>query len=287
MSSRASGNGEDNVRSIGEVGEQLRRCTVEISARGSRGSGSGVIWPGTPAMVVTNAHVAGGESAMVRFWDGSESRAEPHRLDARPDLAALTLAIRPRETARIREAEDVRRGELVVAVGNPLGFSGALSTGVVHGFGPVAGLGRRAYIQAQVRLAPGNSGGPLADAQGRVIGINSMVVSGGLGLAIPASAVIAFLTRTGAPIRLGVTLRPIRTGLLVLEVEAGSRAETASLLPGDTLVAANGINLTTTADLGDLLDGGPSMLRLEFLRGGSGVVRRVAVPLEQMRSKAA
>lgn len=276
------------MRSIGEVGEQLRRLTVEVAAQSGRGSGSGVIWPGSPALIVTNAHVSGGGAAMVRFWDGSESRAEPLRVDSRSDLAALRLVTaRPRDTALVRDTGDVRRGELVVAVGNPLGFTGALSTGVVHAVGPVAGLGRRAYIQAQVRLAPGNSGGPLADAQGRVVGINSMVVSGGLGLAIPANRVAAFLARSGEPVRLGVTLRPIRNGLLVLEVEAGSRAEGASILPGDILVAGNGASFASSADLGDMLDAEPAALRLEFLRGGGGVVRRVTVPLERARREAA
>jgi len=275
------------MHSIGEVGERLRRQTVEIASERGPGSGSGVLWPGAARLIVTNAHVAGDGPVRVRFWDGAESRAQPVRVDAHADLAVLSVNVIAGQTAAVRLNDGVRRGELVIAVGNPLGFTGALSTGIVHAVGPAPGLGKRSWIQAQVRLAPGNSGGPLADAQGRVIGINSMVVSGGLGLAIPAETVSAFLRRRSNPVRLGVTLRPIRGGLLVLEVESGSRAETASLLPGDILVAANGSAFASTADLGDALDGAEDALHLEFRRGGSPTVRRVVIPLARVRAEAA
>jgi serine protease Do len=267
------------MHGIGEIAERLRRQTVEVISYGGRGCGSGVIWPGSASRIVTNAHVFN-DAGMVRFADGSESPARLTRIDRRRDLAALEVSIATREAARVRDSGQVHRGELVIAIGNPLGFTGALSTGVVHAVGPVAGLGHRAWIQAQVRLAPGNSGGPLADAEGRVIGINSMVVSGGLGLAIPSSAVSVFLARASDPIRLGVTLRPVHRGLMLLEVEKGSLAEGASLLPGDILL------YESADDIGDALDRG-GLLRLEFLRGGSTSVRRVAIPLTPARAVAA
>lgn len=254
---------------IGEIAERLRRQTVEVISWGGRGGGSGVLWP--DGRIITNAHVFR-DAGMVRFADGSESPARLARIDRRRDLAALETTIAVREPARIRDSAAVRRGELVIAIGNPLGFTGALSTGVVHAVGPIAGLGRRSWIQAQVRLAPGNSGGPLADAEGRVIGINSMVVSGGLGLAIPANEVSSFLARAVDPVRLGVTLRPVRSGLMVLDVEKGSLAEAASLLAGDIL------RFDSADEVADALDRG-GLLRLEFLRGGSSAVRRVTIPL--------
>ena len=257
------------MHGIGDIAERLRRQTVEVISFEGRGGGSGVVWPG--GRIITNAHVFR-DAGMVRFADGTESPARLVRIDRRRDLAALEVNIAAPERARVRNSSDVHRGELVIAVGNPLGFTGALSTGVVHAVGPVAGLGRNAWIQAQVRLAPGNSGGPLADSNGRVIGINSMVVSGGLGLAIPSNAVAAFLARASDPVRLGVTLRPVREGLLVLEVEKGSLADGASLLPGDTLC------FESTDEIADVLDRG-GLLRLEFLRGGSRTIRRVAIPL--------
>src|SRR4029077_17750434 len=145
-----------------------------------------------------------------------------------------------------------------IAVGNPLGFLGALSTGVVHASGTVAGMGRRAWIQAAIRLAPGNSGGPLADAEGRVIGINTAVVSGGIALAIPSDVVLNFLQHGARP-ALRTAVRPValdqpaRIGLLVLEVAPQSPAAHASLLIGDLLVAANGNDFQSPDDLSDAL----------------------------------
>ena len=126
-----------------------------------------------------------------------------------------------------------------------MGFVGALATGVIHAVGPLRGLGRQSWVQADVRLAPGNSGGPLANAHGRVIGINTMV-AGGLALAIPSNAVRDFLSAGPANAWLGVTLHPTLVprsagagktfGLVVLEVEPGSPADLASLMPGDILL---------------------------------------------------
>jgi len=93
-------------------------------------------------------------------------------------------------------------------VGNPLGFIGALTTGVVHALGPLRGVGRQAWVQAAVRLAPGNSGGPLANARGQVIGVNTMIAGGGLALAVPSNAVAEFLRRGATRPALGITVRP-------------------------------------------------------------------------------
>ena len=96
--------------------------------------------------------------------------------------------------ATFGDSSALRVGELVMAIGNPMGFIGALTTGVVHALGGLAGFGAQSWVLADVRLAPGNSGGPLADAYGRVIGINTMIVHG-LGAAVPGNAVTAFLRR--------------------------------------------------------------------------------------------
>src|SRR5258708_38875961 len=96
-----------------------------------------------------------------------------------------------------------------MAIGNPLGFVGALTTGVIHAVGPIRGLGSRSWVQADVRLAPGNSGGPLADARGHVIGINTMV-AGRLALAIPSNVVQNFLSAGPSGAWLGVTVHPVK-----------------------------------------------------------------------------
>ena len=129
---------------FGEVAEKLRRSTVQVSsgnqARG--GSGSGIIWD-TNGTVITNAHVAREEQVRVELWDGRSLSAEVAARDAYADLVKLRLRTSGLSAAAWRESSSLRPGELAVAVGNPLGFVGALTTGVVHGAGPVRGLGRR------------------------------------------------------------------------------------------------------------------------------------------------
>ena len=168
-----------------DVLEGLQRATVEILGRnGSRGAG--VVWT-ADGLIVTNAHVVDG-SAVVRLHDGRTLRAELVRRHPRADLAALRIRALGLEWARLRDSQTLRAGEMVIAVGHPLGASGAVSAGIVHT--TPAG----AWIEADIRLAPGNSGGPLADASGRVIGINSMVANG-MGVAISTYGVQQFLRR--------------------------------------------------------------------------------------------
>jgi len=166
------------------------------------------------------------------------------------------------------DSDALRPGELVIAIGSPLGFAGALSTGTVHSVGPIPGMGRARWIGANVRLAPGNSGGPLADAQGRVVGINTAIVNG-LGVAVPANEAAEFLRRGARP-SLGVTLRPEPHGLRILAVDPGGAAAAASLRPGDILVG-------TFDQLTGMLDSGRDTLRLPFFRGDTARLREVYV----------
>jgi serine protease Do len=182
-----------------------------------------------------------------------------------------------------------------LAVGNPLGFVGALSTGIIHAAGPVRGLGMSSWLQADVQLAPGNSGGPLADAQGRVLGINTMV-AGGLALAIPSNDVARFLANGPSHSLLGVEVRPVRImvrdenriGLLVLNVLAGGSASMASLMIGDVLVGVEGVLFRSVNDLEIALQGTDErILNLLFVRGDRRNIRRVAVRLGMARRVAA
>lgn len=258
------------MHGFGEVSERLRRSTVEVTSGGHRGFGSGVIWS-PEGLILTNAHVARHREARVTLWDGRSFPARVAARDTRRDLAALRIDAARLEAALPGDSGAVRPGELVIAVGSPLGFSGALSTGVVHSIGPIPGMGDQRWIRADVRLAPGNSGGPLADASGRVIGINTAVAHG-LGVAAPVNEAVAFLARGPRP-SLGVTLRPVTQGLLILEVEPGGAAENASLRPGDLL-------LISVEALGEALGSGCETLRLRFLRGGVARVRETVVRLE-------
>src|SRR5215471_14039135 len=181
----ANGRGEVNMQAFGEVAERLRRSTVQVlSGEGQRGAGSGVIW-GADGLIITNAHVARSPIAQVQLWDGRQFEARRIAYTSRRDVAALRILVSDLPSAVVGDSNTARPGELVIAVGNPLGFSGALTTGVIHCI-------TKDWLCASVRLAPGNSGGPLANAQGDVIGINTAVVYG-LGMAVPSRDISRFL----------------------------------------------------------------------------------------------
>jgi serine protease Do len=278
------------VTGFGEIAEKLRRSTVLVHA-GGRGSGSGVIWS-SDGSVITNAHVARTRQISLQLWDGREIDATVASRDLRRDLALLRIDASNLPSVLAADSSQVRPGELAIAIGNPLGFIGALTTGVIHAVGPLRGLGSRSWVQADVRLAPGNSGGPLADARGRLIGINTMV-AGTLALAIPSNSVQEFLSAGPLDAWLGVTVHPVKVprsnslagstpsfGLVLLEVEPSSPACSASLLPGDILLGTEGSAFTSVGDLSRALQGsGPRLLRLEFLRGDYSRVRRVTLQL--------
>lgn len=275
------------IPGFGEIAEQLRRSTVLVES-GGHGAGSGILWPGE-GLVVTNAHVIHGSRVKVQLWDGREFEATLRSRDPRRDLAQLHIDAENLPTVAVADSTEVRPGELAIAIGNPLGFVGALATGVVHAVGPIRGLGPQSWVQADVRLAPGNSGGPLANARGHIIGVNTMVARG-LALAIPSNAVRDFLSLGPADSWLGVTVHPAQVprsstggktfGLVVLEVEPGSPAALASLLPGDILLGAEEKAFASIEDLARALQGrNPRVLRFEFLRGDYARIRRVAVQL--------
>lgn len=175
----------------GDVAERLRRSTVSIAVPGMRSSGSGIVLSSL-GLIVTNAHVVKGRHPEVETWDGRRFPGRLVALARRHDLALVKIDTLGLTAAALRDSSTVRTGEVVLAVGNPLGFTGAVSSGVVYGLGPVSGLGGNNWVQADVRLAPGNSGGPLADARGEVIGVNTMV-AGRLALAIPSNVVREFV----------------------------------------------------------------------------------------------
>ena len=279
-------------RDFGEVTERLRRSTVQVHS-GRRGSGSGVLWS-EDGLIVTNAHVARAERARVELWDGREFDVPVATRDTRRDIASLKIDAQGLPAVSAGDSSELRPGQVVLAVGNPLGFVGALTTGVVHALGPLRGIGRQNWVQAAIRLAPGNSGGPLADAQGRVVGLNTMVVAGGLALAVPSNTVAEFLRRGVSTARLGVTVRPVlledrhSLALLVLEVEPRGAAAEASMLIGDLLLGANGRGFESVEDLSDAIEAAAgSTLVLEFRRGDRERKREVTVRLGTRSAEAA
>ena len=284
------------IHGFGEIAEQLRRSTVLVYA-GQRGNGSGVIWS-ADGVIVTNAHVARTSLMRVQLWDGREFDATLLSRDTRRDLAELRINAANLPAALAADSSQVRPGELAIAIGNPLGFVGALTTGVIQAVGPLRAFGSQPWVQADVRLAPGNSGGPLADARGRVIGINTMV-AGRLALAVPSNAVTDFLASGPVDAWLGVIVAPVQVprpgvrgkafGLVLLEVEPSSPAANASLLPGDILLGTDEKSFASLDDLAAALQGsGPRLVRLAFLRGSYERFRRVTVQLgpEKVRRSA-
>lgn len=266
------------------VAERLRRSTVRVRGRGP-GGGSGVIWrPG--GSVITNAHVARGSRATIELSDGRILDAVVTARDPQRDLAALTVEAAGLPAAPVGDSRALRVGQLVLAVGNPLGLIRALTVGIIHAIGPRHAAGSQSWIKADVQLAPGNSGGPLADAWGHVIGINSMI-AGGLALAVPSNAVERFLNGSEERPYIGVTLQAVLAplgdkrvrGLLVLEVASGSPAEKAGLVIGDVLVGAGGQSFNTPRDLASALrNPGPGdVLQVDLTRGGKRMACHVVV----------
>ena len=258
-----------------EVAAKLRDRTVKVKS-GSLGVGSGIIWQ-PDGLIITNAHVATSNRATVELSDGRVFDAVRTQFDPQQDLAALKITATDLTAATIGNSEALRVGELVLAVGNPFADNGAVTTGIIY-------ANNQRAVMADLRLYPGNSGGPLADCLGRVVGINTMIVNG-LAVAVPSSTVERFLQLNSRP-QLGVTLQPVlldrrRLGLLVLSILPGSVAETAGVQIGDVLIGVSGRLFTSMNDLSKYLHDSKGSLPLQLLRGGQQFVIYIAVQSEK------
>jgi S1-C subfamily serine protease len=282
-------------------------ASLRVGRVGRGGAGSAVVI--TPdGFLVTSAHVvAQGGSASASFIDGTEYDVDVVGADPLSDLAVARARGATVEPVRIGNAEHLRVGQLVVAVGNPLGFSGSVTSGVVSGLGrslaTADGNGHRRFIediiQTDAALNPGNSGGALADWQARLIGVNTAVAGMGLGLAVPMNAtteaILSALMRNGRVRRayLGIAggTRPLppafaqrlgrKAGVEVQEVVSGSPAAGAALQSGDVIVSVAGAPVAKAGDLQRLMVEARigSKVALELLRGDKLITLQV-VPIE-------
>jgi serine protease Do len=270
------------------------------------GTGSGVVYA-PDGYILTSAHVvrsAGG--GVAAFSDGAEVPFEVAGCDPLSDLAVLRVDADRLAAAELGDADQLRVGQLVVAVGSPLGFAGSVTTGVVSALGRslVTREGNATrivenVIQTDAALNPGNSGGALADAEGRVVGINTALAGVGLGLAVPVDTatrrIVSALMHDGRVRRayLGIAgaTRPLpprvaralgrSAGVGVQEVVAGSPAEQTGVRSGDLILDVDEVPVADAGDLARLMTderiGRAIVLRI--LRTGE-VIRLWAIPVE-------
>jgi serine protease Do len=275
-------------RAVVRVAERLAPSVANLGVsrrvRGGRvvdGGGSGVVI--TPdGFLLTSAHVVARASGGTRasFADGRSVELELVGSDALSDLAVLRAEASNLPAAELGDAEHLRVGQLVVAIGNPHGFGGTVTAGVVSALG--RSLPTRSesasrivenVIQTDAALNPGNSGGALADGSGRVVGINTAVAGVGLGLAVPINAttrrIVGALMKEGrfrrAYIGIAGGSRPLPprvskqlgrdAGVEVLEIVPASPADRAGLRPEDLIVEVDGLAVADATDLQRLMAG--------------------------------
>ncbi len=295
------------------VAEQLtpRVAALQVTRRlrdGSvaAGAGSGVVFT-NDGFLLTNAHVVGkAEAGQAAFSDGTTVPFRVVGSDPLSDLAVVRADGVTPAPARLGEASHLRVGQLVVAVGNPLGLAGTVTAGVVSALGrsmPTrAGENTRIVddvIQTDAALNPGNSGGALVVASGEVVGINTAVAGVGVGLAIPINGITrqivatlmaegrvrrAYLGLAGTPVPLSPALasrRGQKTGMRIEQVVSDGPAAKAGLRPGDLLVSANGEAVTSAQSLQRLMLGDAigQPLALTVLRS-EALVDVIATPEE-------
>jgi S1-C subfamily serine protease len=238
-------------------------AALEVAGPGGRGGGSAVVFTGD-GLLLTNAHVvAGATRGRAVFSDGSDTDIDVVGADPLSDLAVVRARTTTPPPAVLGDASSLRVGQLVVAVGNPLGLAGSVTAGVVSGLGRSLPTrdGRTArvvedVIQTDAALNPGNSGGALADSSSRVVGINTAVAGWGLGLAVPINdtsrRIIGALVSDGRVRRafLGLVSTPAplpaplaertgrRRGLRIIDVVPGGPADRSGLKAGDLVLEA-------------------------------------------------
>ena len=284
------------VEKVGPAVASIRiKRTAQSPRESGEGAGSGVVIA-PDGFVLTNNHVVeGAPQVEVSLTDGSVMPAQIVGTDPVTDLAVLRVGANGLPCAELGDSSALRVGQLAIAIGNPYGFSSTVSTGVISALGRSlrgqSGWLIENLIQTDVALNPGNSGGPLVDSRGRVIGINTAMIfmAQGLAFAIPVNTakwVVSELFRHGSIHRahLGIAgqIRPLNrriqryfeltttTGIEIISVEENGPAFRAGLRVGDIIVKVNGESVANVDDIHRLLTRQPagSQVHLTILRAG-------------------
>ncbi|MBV8767417.1 MAG: trypsin-like peptidase domain-containing protein [Hyphomicrobiales bacterium] len=280
---------------VDEVGDAVVRVDVQDAKRQRGGSGSGVV-VASDGLVLTNSHVVAGQQRVeLALTDGRRLGGRVIGDDPDTDLALVRTEEPVRlSSARLGNSKSLRRGQLVVAIGNPLGFESSVTAGVVSAFGRSmrSATGRLIddIIQTDAALNPGNSGGPLVSSAGQVVGINTAVILGAQGICFAvasntASYVLGELVRHGRVRRgfLGLSVDQVGIGrrmqvahglaqercVAIASLSPHGAAEEAGLLRGDRILSLDGVKVTGADDLLRLLNAdriGRTVL-VEILRG--------------------
>jgi S1-C subfamily serine protease len=296
-------------RAVVSVADALRPAvlSVRVRARIGEGAGSAVAFT-SDGFLATSAHVVEGVTAGLAVTsDGDEYGFDVVGRDRLSDLAVLRMPPGRVAPAVLGDADTLRVGQLVVAVGNPLGLAGSVTAGVVSGLG--RSLPARTergmsviddVIQTDAALNPGNSGGALADTKARVVGINTAVAGVGLGLAVPVNAttrlILSELISSGrvrrAWLGIGGSTSPVpsalrerigrSTGFVVMEVVSGSPAARAGVLTGDVLITVDGRAIEKAQDLQRLMLARRAGARVSMTLYRRGAMVDVAVVLAEL-----
>jgi S1-C subfamily serine protease len=291
------------------VAQSVLPSVASIAVRSRRGNGGGSASVITPdGYLLTSAHVvAGSRSAEATFADGTTVAADIAGRDELSDLAVLKARGAVPEPVTMGRAEDLHVGQLVVAIGNPLGLAGSVTAGIVSGLGrslpTKSGRVVDEVIQTDAALNPGNSGGVLADGRGRMVGVNTAVAGIGLGLAVPINAsthkIIAALMHTGRVRRawLGIAGAHIPVppaaaaklgtthGLQIASVVAGSPAAEAGLRRGDIVVSVDGKNVVTATAIQQLMVEDAIARRIEMTVWRNGALVDVFVTPRELADR--
>ncbi len=278
-------------------------ASLSVRTRSFRGAGSASV-VSDDGLLLTSAHVVrDAKRAVAEFGDGRETTADVIGRDPLSDLAVLKAREDVPPPIPLGDASRLQVGQIVIALGNPNGLAGSVTAGIVSALGrslpTKAGRVVDEVIQTDAALNPGNSGGALADSQGRLVGVNTAVAGFGLGLAVPINEttrdIISALTTRGRVRRawLGVagSQRPLppdlaertgqRTGLLVAQLVSGSPAAASGLHLGDLIVAAAGKPVASATELQRFMveDAIGQPVEITVMRNGA-LVDVIAVPRE-------